>query len=94
LTTAAGFGMLSFSPMTSFSQFGILTAVMILYALAASLLVLPAVVLTVAKYRTAPAFPPRTDAEPNAAPDNLWGEKKNGAPQKRVRRVKKIKRKR
>ena len=94
LTTAAGFGMLSFSPMTSFSQFGILTAVMILYALAASLLVLPAVVLTVAEYRAAPAFPPRNDAEPNAAPDNLWGEKESGAPQKRVRRVKRIKRKR
>ena len=57
LTTAAGFGVLSFSPMTSFSQFGMLTAVMILYALIATLLVLPAVVLTVAEYRAAPAFP-------------------------------------
>ena len=96
LTTAAGFGMLSFSSMTVFSQFGILTAVMILYALAATLLVLPAVVLTVARYRAPPAFPPRDDAGASGAPDNVWGENDrsmpNTPPRRVVRRVKKVRR--
>ena len=83
-----GFGVLSFSPMTSFSQFGMLTAVMILYALIATLLVLPAVVLTVAEYRAAPAFPPRDDAGATGAPNNIWGEPA-APPQRVARRVKK-----
>ena len=96
LTTAAGFGMLSFSSMTVFSQFGILTAAMILYALAATLLVLPAVVLTVAEYRAPPAFPPRADVGASGAPDNVWGENDgsmpNTPPRRVVRRVKKVRR--
>jgi predicted RND superfamily exporter protein len=96
LTTAAGFGVLGFSPMTSFSQFGVLTAIMILYALTATLLVLPAVVLTVARYRAPPAFPPRDDAGAAGAPDNVWGENDgsmpNTPPRRVVRRVKKVRR--
>jgi hypothetical protein len=88
--------MLSFSSMTVFSQFGILTAAMILYALAATLLVLPAVVLTVAEYRAPPAFPPRADVGASGAPDNVWGENNesmpNTPPRRVVRRVKKVRR--
>ena len=82
--------------MTVFSQFGILTAAMILYALAATLLVLPVVVLTVAEYRAPPAFPPRADAGAAGAPGNVWGENDgsmpNTPPRRVVRRVKKVRR--
>jgi hypothetical protein len=69
---------------------------MILYALTATLLVLPAVVLTVARYRAPPAFPPRDDTGATGAPDNVWGENDgsmpNTTPRRVVRRVKKVRR--
>ena len=65
-------------------------------SLAATLLVLPAVVLTVAEYRAPPAFPPRADAGASGAPDNVWGENDgsmpNTPPRRVVRRVKKVRR--
>ena len=45
MTTMAGFGVLYFSPMNIFSQFGLLTALMVLYSLVAALVVLPVVIL-------------------------------------------------
>ena len=47
-TTMAGFGVLYFSPMNIFSQFGLLTALMVLYSLVAALVVLPVVILKLA----------------------------------------------
>lgn len=47
MTTVAGFGVLYFSPMNIFSQFGLLTALMVLYSLVAALVVLPVVVLRI-----------------------------------------------
>lgn len=41
LTTALGFGVLVFSPLAPMQQFGLLTAVTIVYSLAAAFLVLP-----------------------------------------------------
>ena len=41
LTTALGFGVLVFSPLTPFQQFGVVTAITIAYALVAAVLVVP-----------------------------------------------------
>jgi len=45
----AGFAVLAFAPMPLFASYGFLTAVMIAMALAASLLVLPALLLLISK---------------------------------------------
>ena len=85
LTTIAGFGVLWFSSMAIFSQFGLLTALMILYALVASLVVLPVLVLTLTRAhpphshsprapRPVPVGGYRASPPPIGAPDNLWAE--------------------
>ena len=50
LTTALGFGVLVFSPLTPFQQFGIVTAVTILYALIAAIVVVPPMLVVWAAY--------------------------------------------
>lgn len=50
LTTALGFGVLVFSPLVPFQQFGIVTAVTILYALLAAILVVPPLLVVWAAY--------------------------------------------
>ena len=51
LTTALGFGMLGFSPLAPFQQFGILTAITIAYALIAAVLVVPPAMIVWAAYQ-------------------------------------------
>jgi predicted RND superfamily exporter protein len=46
-----GFAIIAFAPMPMFSSFGILTALMILMALVASLFVLPSLLLIIARDR-------------------------------------------
>lgn len=48
-TSVAGFGILAFAPMPMFSTYGILTATMIVLALAASLFVLPSLLVVVTR---------------------------------------------
>ncbi len=48
-STMVGFAIIAFAPMPMFSSFGILTALMIMMALIASLLVLPSLLLLVTK---------------------------------------------
>ncbi len=50
-SSIVGFGIMGFSPMPMFSSYGILTALMIFLALAASLLVLPSLLLVVSERR-------------------------------------------
>ena len=51
LTTALGFGMLAFSPLTPFQQFGLLTAITIVYALIAAVLVVPPAMIVWGAYQ-------------------------------------------
>ena len=51
LTTALGFGVLAFSPLTPFQQFGMLTAITIAYALIAAVLVVPPAMIVWAAYQ-------------------------------------------
>jgi predicted RND superfamily exporter protein len=50
-STMVGFAIIAFAPMPMFSSFGILTALMILMALIASLFVLPSLLLIIARDR-------------------------------------------
>lgn len=52
LSSVVGFGILAFAPMPMFASYGLLTAVMIVMALVASLLVLPALLALVTPSRT------------------------------------------
>ena len=45
ISTAAGFAVIAFAPMPMFSRFGILMAVMIVFALVAALVVLPSLLI-------------------------------------------------
>lgn len=47
ISSAGGFGILAFAPMPLFAAYGLLTAIMILMALAATLLVLPSILLVI-----------------------------------------------
>jgi uncharacterized protein len=60
LTSVAGFAILAFAPMPMFASFGLLTAVMIALALAATLLVLPGLLLLVSREPAAPRPAPAT----------------------------------
>ena len=60
-TSIVGFTIMGFAPMPLFSSYGILTAVMIFLAAAASLLVLPSLLLAV----TARQSVPETAVEPS-----------------------------
>ena len=51
LTTALGFGVLVFSPLTPFQQFGLLTAITIAYALIAAVLVVPPAMIVWGAYQ-------------------------------------------
>lgn len=51
LTTALGFGVIYFSPITMFTQFGLLTALMITYSFLASVLILPSLHLIWDRFR-------------------------------------------
>ena len=51
VTTALGFGVLAFSPLTPFQQFGILTAITIVYALIAAILVVPPAMIVWGAYQ-------------------------------------------
>ena len=51
LTTALGFGVLVFSPLTPFQQFGIVTAITIAYALVAAVLVVPPAMIVWGAYQ-------------------------------------------
>ena len=51
LTTALGFGVLAFSPLTPFQHFGILTAITIVYALIAAVLVVPPAMIVWGAYQ-------------------------------------------
>jgi predicted RND superfamily exporter protein len=50
LTTALGFGVLLFSPLVPFQQFGLVTAILILYALFAAIVVVPPMMVVWAAY--------------------------------------------
>ena len=50
LTTALGFGVLLFSPLVPFRQFGLVTAITILYALVAAIVVVPPLLVVWAAY--------------------------------------------
>ncbi len=51
LTTAVGFGVLVFSPLTPFQQFGVVTAITIAYALVAAVLVVPPAMIVWGAYQ-------------------------------------------
>ena len=51
LTTALGFGVLVFSPLTPFQQFGVVTAITIAYALVAAVLVVPPAMIVWGAYQ-------------------------------------------
>ena len=51
LTTALGFGVLIFSSLTPFQQFGIVTAITIAYALIAAVVVVPPAMILWAAYQ-------------------------------------------
>ena len=55
LTIVVGFTIMAFAPMPMFASYGILTAVMIFLAAAASLLVLPSILLLVTPARVSEA---------------------------------------
>lgn len=64
-TTAAGFGVLAFASLAPMQQFGIITALTIVYSLIAAVLVEPACLKLWAQYRArkdTPAVPPADDA--------------------------------
>ena len=52
LSSVSGFAILAFAPMPMFATYGLLTAVMIVMAIAGSLLVLPSLLMLVTKDRT------------------------------------------
>lgn len=51
LTTALGFEVLAFAPLTPFQQFGMLTAITIVYALIAAVLVVPPAMIVWGAYQ-------------------------------------------
>ena len=53
ISSIVGFAIMGFAPMPLFSTYGMLTAVMILLAMLASLVVLPALLLMVTREKTA-----------------------------------------
>ncbi len=52
-SSIVGFAIMGFAPMSIFSSYGILTALMIFLALSASLVVLPSLLLLVTREKTA-----------------------------------------
>lgn len=67
-TSVLGFTVMAFAPMPLFATFGVLTAVMIALALAASLLVLPSVLALLTPR-------PRTEPDPIVPPDDVESER-------------------
>ena len=68
-SSVLGFAVLGFAPMPLFASYGQLTAIMIFLALAASLVVLPSLLLLVTPRRVAaPVVTPRRVAAPASAP--------------------------
>ena len=63
VSSIVGFAILGFAPMPMFSSFGFLTALMIFLALAASLVVLPSLLLIVTPEKVAQAAPGATNEE-------------------------------
>ncbi len=63
LTSIAGFGILAFAPMPMFATYGLLTAIMIAFALVASVLVLPSLLLAFGPDQTPAELPPSLVAE-------------------------------
>lgn len=57
VSSAVGFGILAFAPMPLFATYGLLTAVMVVLALVATLLVLPSVLILVTPSQTPPPDP-------------------------------------
>jgi len=55
ISSAVGFGILAFAPMPLFAAYGLLTAIMILMALVATLLVLPSLLLVITRSERAAA---------------------------------------
>ena len=68
-TSVLGFAVMAFAPMPLFATFGVLTAVMIALALAASLLVLPSVLALLTPR-------PRTEPDPIVPQDDIKPERK------------------
>ena len=60
VSSIAGFAILGFAPMPVFASFGFLTAIMIFLALAASLMVLPSLLLLVTSEKAAHGAPSAT----------------------------------
>lgn len=58
VSSAVGFGILALAPMPLFAAYGFLTAVMIVMALVATLVVLPGILVTITRDAPAPALPP------------------------------------
>ena len=75
LTTALGFGVLLFSPLTPFQQFGMVTAITILFALFAAIAVVPPMLVVWAAYhqwrQAQPEHAP-TPSDENAASAEEW----------------------
>ena len=67
-SSMAGFAILGLAPMPMFSSFGFLTAIMIFLALAASLLVLPSLLLLVTPEKAARRAPTATTVSGEASP--------------------------
>ena len=55
ISSAVGFGILAFAPMPLFAAYGLLTAIMIMMALVATLVVLPGILVLITKDRPATA---------------------------------------
>ena len=68
LTSVLGFTVMAFAPMPLFSTFGVLTAVMIALALAASLLILPSVLAVFTRERLDAPEPVREELERELVP--------------------------
>jgi len=69
VSSAVGFGILAFAPMPLFATYGLLTAVMVVMALVATLLVLPSVLILVTPTPSPTPSPPPEHAD--AASDGL-----------------------
>ncbi len=67
LTTALGFGVLLFSPLIPFRQFGLVTGITILFALVVAIAVVPPMLVVWAAYHQwrAKAFKPMQNRGPN-----------------------------
>ena len=79
-TTAGGFGVLAFSILPALQQFGIITAITIIYACFGAVFILPSLLVVWTRY-LGPDVPLRTDAEPTGVDEPESGVERGDEPE-------------